>query len=136
MFLGNILKLNTGLAGTSVDIGPGGSILALDTGIDTGTQLSLGNLLNVNTGLGGTQLSSVDLGPDGSILSLNTGKDTGTQLSLGNLFQLNTGLSGGSVARTSLDKIPIISMEFLKNSRIGQSYRMGQKIYARKVRSY
>ena len=104
MFLGNILKLNTGLGGTSVDIGPGGSILALDTGIDTGTQLSMGDLLNVNTGLGGTQLSSVDIGPDGSILALDTGIDTGTQLTLG-------------------------------NSRAGQSYRMGQKIHARKVRS-
>ena len=54
----------------SVDIGPGGSVLALDTGIDTGTQLSLGDLLNLNTGLGGT---SVDIGPDGSILDLDTG---------------------------------------------------------------
>ena len=97
MFLGNLLNINTGLGGTSVDIGPDGSILALDTGIDSGTQLSLGDLLNVNTGLGGTQLS-----------------------------------------RTGLDEIPVIPgipIEFLKNSRTGQSYRMGQRIHARKVRS-
>ena len=138
LFLDNLLNLNIGLGGTSVDIGPDGSILALDTGIDTGTQLSLGNLLNVNTGLDGTQLSSVDIGPDGSILALDTGIDTGTQLSLGNPFKLNTGVGDGSVTRTGLDEIsviPRIPMEFLKNSRIGQSYRMGQKINARKVRS-
>merc|ERR1739848_720560 len=56
---GGLLDVQSaGLAGPhSVDIGPGGSILALDTGIDTGTQLSLGNLLNLNTGIDGTQLS-------------------------------------------------------------------------------
>ena len=35
LFLGNLLNLDIGLGGTSVDIGPDGSILALDTGIDT-----------------------------------------------------------------------------------------------------
>ena len=63
----------------------------LDTGIDTGTQLSLVNLLKVNTGLDGTQLSSVDIGP--SALTLNTGIDTGTQLSLGNTGHGGTQLS-------------------------------------------
>ena len=95
----------------------------------------LDTLLNLKIGLGGT---SVDIGPDGSILALDTGINTGTQLFLGNLFKLNTGVGDGSVTRTGLDKIsviPGIPMEFLKNSRIGQSYRMGQKINARKVRS-
>ena len=36
--MGDLLNVNTGLGGTQLS-----SILALDTGIDTGTQLTLGN---------------------------------------------------------------------------------------------